>query len=140
VESMQSSTPVPNNTAARQLRILLIDDDPLVLESLRSILEADGHLVVAADDSRKGVDIFRAAHATQQSFAVVVTDLGMPHLDGRGVARAVKQDSPDTPVILLTGWGKRFNPDTQSLPHVDCVLGKPPKLRELREALMLATK
>ena len=50
-------------------------------------------------------------------------------------ADAVKAASPFTPVILLTGWGKRLIAVADVPPHVDYVLGKPPKLRELREAL-----
>ena len=116
------------------LRILLIDDDPLVLKSLKDALESEGHLITAASDPRDGVEKFRAALAVEP-FAIVVTDLGMPHLDGRGVARAVKEVSPATPVILLTGWGQSHDPGDGTPPRVDCVLGKPPKLRELREAL-----
>jgi CheY-like chemotaxis protein len=66
---------------------------------------------------------------------VVITDLGMPSVDGRQVAGAIKAASPSTPVILLTGWGRRLAADGQTPPHVDCVLAKPPKLAELRTAL-----
>ena len=76
-----------------------------------------------------------AARAGSEAFAVVITDLGMPHGDGREVARAVKEVSPATPVILLTGWGQRLVVDGDVLPHGDHVLNKPPKLRELREIL-----
>jgi len=120
--------------APTSLRILVIDDDPLVLDALRETLEVEGHVVVSATDSRQGVDAFHAARGTEP-FEVVVTDLGMPHLDGRGVAKAVKEASPHTPVILLTGWGQRLGTDSDGLGHVDRVLGKPPKARELRAAL-----
>ena len=119
------------------MRILIVDDDPLVLQSLRSTLEGDGHLVVAADSGGAAVDAFRAAQSLREPFAVVITDLGMPHIDGRRVAAAVKEMSPATPVILLTGWGQRIADEGDPVPHVDRVLGKPPKLRELREALTL---
>jgi signal transduction histidine kinase len=117
------------------LRILVIDDDPLVLDALKETLEAEGHVVVSTNDSRHGVDTFHAARGKEEPFEVVVTDLGMPHLDGRGVAKSVKEASPHTPVILLTGWGQRPGADVESLPHVDRVLGKPPKAKELRAAL-----
>ncbi len=116
------------------LRILLIDDDPLVLRSLKDALEVEGHIITAANDARDGVEKFRAALAADP-FAIVITDLGMPHLDGRGVARAVKEASPATPLILLTGWGQGYDSSGGMPPGVDRVLGKPPKLRELREAL-----
>jgi CheY-like chemotaxis protein len=51
----------------------------------------------------------------------------------------VKADSPDTPVILLTGWGQRLIDDDDAPAHVDRVLSKPPKLRDLREALAEVT-
>jgi CheY-like chemotaxis protein len=69
------------------------------------------------------------------SFTLVITDLGMPHVDGRKVAAAVKSVSPSTPVILLTGWGQRLIGENDIPPHVDRVLAKPPKLRDLRAAL-----
>lgn len=120
--------------SAAPLRILVIDDDPLVLAPIKGTLEADGHVVVTVDDPRRGVELFRAAQRVEP-FSVVVTDLGMPYLDGRAVARAIKETSPMTPVILLTGWGRRLDAEGQAPAHIDCVLGKPPKLRELRAAL-----
>ena len=65
------------------------------------------------------------------------TDLGMPRVDGRRVASYVKSVSESTPVILLTGWGQRLLAEEGLPPDVDQVLSKPPKLRELREALSL---
>jgi CheY-like chemotaxis protein len=65
----------------------------------------------------------------------VITDLGMPYVDGRKVASAVKSSSPATPVILLTGWGQRLIAEGDAPTHVDRVLSKPPKLREVRAAL-----
>ena len=117
------------------LRILIIDDDPVILDSMRLVLELDGHTVASANDGRAGVDVFRAAHAAGEAFAVVITDLGMPYMDGHEVARAVKETSATTPVILLTGWGRRMTGDRDMPANVDRTLDKPPKLPELREAL-----
>jgi len=116
-------------------RILVVDDDPLLIKSLRDTLETDGHLVVVATGGQDGIAAFRAACASTEPFAAVITDLGMPYVDGRQVASAVKNLSPATPVILLTGWGQRLVAEGDIPPHVDRVLNKPPKLRELREAL-----
>ena len=116
------------------MRILLIDDDPLVLAPLKEILESDGHEVLATDDPRRGIDAFLADQASRP-FQVVITDLGMPHLDGRAVARAIKRVSANTPVILLTGWGRRLDAEAQPAADIDHVLGKPPRVRELRAVL-----
>jgi len=119
----------------RGLRLLLVDDDPVLLKSLRDALEADGHDIVTANGGREGIETFREAHEAQQVFSAVVTDLGMPYVDGRQVANAVKSIAPDAPVILLTGWGQRLQAEGDLPAHVNLVLAKPPRLRELREAL-----
>ena len=89
----------------------------------------------AANSGEAGIATFRTSLDRGERFAAVITDLGMPYIDGRRVAAAVKEASPATPVILLTGWGQRLVADRDIPPHVDRVLAKPPKLRELREAL-----
>ena len=117
------------------LRILLVDDDPLILKSLRDVLAADGHGVTVADGGQEGIATFLAACSTAEPFSLVITDLGMPNLDGRAVAHAVKAASLSTPVILLTGWGQRLRAESELPVHVDRVLSKPPRLSELRAAL-----
>jgi signal transduction histidine kinase/ActR/RegA family two-component response regulator/HAMP domain-containing protein len=120
---------------ARPMRILIVDDDPIIIESLRETLRGDGHRVTAADGGQSGIDAFEAALAKGEAFELVITDLGMPYVDGRRVAAAIKAGAPQTPVILLTGWGERLMADNQVPPHVDRVLNKPPRLKELRAAL-----
>jgi len=124
---------------ARPLRILLVDDDPLVLEACKSVLEKDGHEVVMAEGGAAGIGTFRQACAGAQRFDLVVTDLGMPHVDGRQVAAAVKAMEPSRPVIMLTGWGHRLRVEDEIPEFVDRVLGKPPKLQDLRTALIELT-
>jgi signal transduction histidine kinase len=133
-----SAAPAPV-AAARvpqaQLRILIVDDDPTLLRSLRDALEGDGHTIMTAAGGREGIETFRAAVDSEQPFAVVITDLGMPYVDGRQVAAAVKEASSSTRVVMLTGWGQRLASRGEVPPHVDRLLSKPPRLRDLREAL-----
>ena len=117
------------------MRILLVDDDPVLLKSLRDSLEGDGHGVTVANGGKEGIELFRAALTANQPFAAVISDLGMPYVDGRQVASTVKSLSVSTPVLLLTGWGRRIVDEGDTPKHVDAVLAKPPKLRDLREAL-----
>jgi len=131
-----ATTRLPNlSVAARGLSILLIDDDPLLIQSLRDVLESDGHVVTAADGGQHGIDAFTAALERRTPFDAVITDLGMPYVDGRKVAAAIGASSPGTPIILLTGWGKRMISEDDIPPHVGRVLSKPPKIMELRAAL-----
>jgi CheY-like chemotaxis protein len=123
------------------LTILLVDDDLILLNSLREVLELDGHTIIAMDGGQRGIEAFRESLQQDASpVSVVITDLGMPHVDGRAVARAVKLASPATPVILLTGWGERLLAEDRSLPNIDRVLGKPPRIRDLRNALAELTR
>jgi CheY-like chemotaxis protein len=116
-------------------RILIIDDDPLLLRSLRDALESDGHEVTAANGGQAGINTFVESHAEGLPFPVVITDLGMPNVDGRKVASTIKAAVPATLVLMLTGWGRRLVAEGDIPPGVDEVLSKPPKLIDLRNAL-----
>ena len=63
----------------------------------------------------------------------------MPYVDGRKVAASIKAASAETPVVLLTGWGRRLLAEHDIPAHVDRVLSKPPRLAEVRAALMELT-
>jgi len=120
---------------ATHLRLLVVDDDPELLKSLADTLGDEGHEVMTAGGGQAGIDAFLAAQNAGRPFAAVITDLGMPMVDGRRVATAVKSASPRTPVFMLTGWGQGMADEGQIPADVDRMLTKPPKLRELREAL-----
>ena len=110
-----------------------------MLKSLSDTLGQDGHTVTVASGGQAGIDAVHAAHSAGRSFNAVITDLGMPYVDGRRVAAAVKEADPATPVIMLTGWGQRLVADGEIPSHVDQVLSKPPKVREMRAALAQLT-
>jgi CheY-like chemotaxis protein len=59
----------------------------------------------------------------------------MPRVDGRKVAESIKALSPDTPVILLTGWGQRLLDEGDIPPNINMILSKPPRLAQLRAAI-----
>jgi signal transduction histidine kinase/ActR/RegA family two-component response regulator len=120
----------------RRLRVLVVDDDPIIIKALEDALGGDGHMTVAATGGQAALDAFAAAHGTENAFALVISDLGMPNVDGRRVAAGIKQMSPATPVVLLTGWGARMIDEDETPAHVDRVLAKPPRLHDLRGAIL----
>ena len=124
-----------NNTAIDPLQILCIDDEPLLRELIKQLLEQDGHRVEVSDGGQSGLDAFRLAGERGAPFDLVVTDLGMPYVDGRQVAKTLKHESPGTPIIMLTGWGAFMKEDDTLPSQVDGVLSKPPRSREIRETL-----
>ena len=136
VHDLNSTVRMPVVAVVTQrLHILLIDDDPMLIKSLEDILQGDGHQITVANGGQAGIDAFSASIQAGTPFALVITDLGMPHVDGRRVAAAIKAASPTTPVILLTGWGQRLIAENDIPPHVNRVLNKPPRLNDLRTAL-----
>lgn len=116
---------------ARPLRLLCIDDEPLLRELLRDALTTFKHDVVTADGGRQGIEFFHKAAHSGRPFELVITDLGMPEVDGRQVVAAIKAASPSTPIILLTGWGTMLRDEHDIPAQVDGVLSKPPRLKEL---------
>src|SRR5258708_15067513 len=66
----------------RPLPILVLDDDPIILKTLLTILEQDGHTVEAADGGQRGIDAFRDATERRDPMPLLFTALGQPHLSG----------------------------------------------------------
>jgi PAS domain S-box-containing protein len=133
--ALTSSENAASMAALAPQRILLVDDDALLLKTLTDVLTADGHQVRAASGGQQGIEYFDEARKEGKGFDVVITDLGMPYVDGNQVASAVKAASPQIPVILFSGWGKRLAAEGEVPANVDFLLSKPPKLHELRGAL-----
>lgn len=80
--------------------ILTIDDDPAVRESLANYLEDFGYTIRQAGDGREGLDVFR-----EQGADMVLVDLRMPRMDGLQVLEAVRTESPETPIMVISGVG-----------------------------------
>lgn len=125
--------------AASNLRVLCIDDEPLLRELLKQVLETYHYQVHTADSGQAGLDAFENAGRRGQAFDAVITDLGMPGVDGRQVVEGIKSRSPATPVILLTGWGSMLEVQGETPRRVDAILCKPPRTNELLEALSKVT-
>ncbi|MDE2606481.1 MAG: response regulator [Burkholderiales bacterium] len=118
---------VPQGPGA--LRILLVDDDALVLASLGSMLERAGHHVTSVSGGQQALAAFEQALDTQP-FDAVVTDWGMPQVGGGRIAQVVKQLRPATRVVVLSGLPPEgIRGETAS---VDAVLAKPVRLAQMR--------
>jgi len=71
----------------------------------------------------------------KEVFDVVLTDLGLPGVSGEEIARRVTTQSPQTPVVLLTGWAEQIKSERGSLEGVTCILSKPISLDTLEATL-----
>jgi PAS domain S-box-containing protein len=119
--------------AAPPLHALVVDDESDVADVLADLLARDGHTVVVCTDGEEAL-----ARVRQESFDLVITDLGMPKLSGWEVARTVKQRRPGTPVAMITGWGDRIDPGEALLRGVEFIVSKPFKRDDLREMVAAA--
>jgi PAS domain S-box-containing protein len=115
--------------SAPRLRVLLVDDQADVLESVADMLGALGHTVAIADSGEEAL-----RHFGRENFDVVLTDLGMPGINGIELARRVRAQRPGTPVALLTGWGADYEENPPE--EVTSVLSKPVTMKSLQEALL----
>jgi CheY-like chemotaxis protein len=115
--------------ATRPLRILVVDDQPVLCEVIAESFARDWHTVVTACNGREALQKFEAEH-----FDIVVTDKAMPELNGDQLAAAVKARSPATGVIMLTGFTEAAELDGDS-EFIDAVLTKPATTAELREVI-----
>jgi DNA-binding response OmpR family regulator len=79
-------------------RILVIDDDPPVCDSVALILEAEGHTVEKAGNGDDGLAAFRARPAD-----LVITDMAMPKKDGVELIACLLKDNPNLPIIAMSG-------------------------------------
>jgi signal transduction histidine kinase/ActR/RegA family two-component response regulator len=135
-QSISSQAQPPAGLAPRSgLRILCVDDEPLLREMMNEILRSQKHKVIVADSGRSGLAQFEFANKAGDPFDLVITDLGMPELDGRELAQRIKEISPKTPVIMLTGWGKVLDEKLGACDAVDIIVTKPPRMKEVNDAI-----
>jgi nitrogen fixation negative regulator NifL len=117
----------------RSLHVLLVDDEDLVRRILNEFLLGDDHTVEIAANGREALEKFQ-----QGKFDVVILDRAMPDMNGDQVAQAIKQIRPETPIILLTGFGSMMQAAGEQPSGVDLVVGKPVTILGLREAVAKA--
>jgi signal transduction histidine kinase len=117
----------------RILKILVVDDQPIICEVIQEQLRSDGHHVDAA---LCGEEALKRIH--EGCYDLLVTDQAMPGMSGDELAPAAKEVCPKMAVILLTGFGGSAT-TTDLTAGIDMMLGKPATLTELRRAIMQVT-
>ena len=120
----------PPSSEPGSLRVLVIDDEPVLAEVLGHLLHGLGHTAVMTASSVEGLARFVA-----EPFDILLTDLSMSQMSGWEVAAAAKAHDPACPVILVTGWDETAGAETLEGTGVDLVLAKPYTLVQLRQSL-----
>ena len=111
-------------------RVLLVDDDATILDVIGEALRDSGHDVHVCDAGAAAIVAME-----DKQFDVLITDLGMPGVNGWDVARRARQLNPPLPVIVISGWGAQITQDQMEMAGVNLILPKPFRLEQIRQAI-----
>ena len=123
--------PSPGASHARG-RLLVVEDEPLLLELAGAALEGMGYTVCLAENGQEAVEAFQLHHGDLQA---VLLDLKMPVMDGKEAFRRMHLLDPGVPVIVCTGYGDNEEVQTLITLGAAAMLSKPYSLSELSAAL-----
>ena len=107
-------------------RILVIDDEEMMLTFLRDLLEAEGYEIITAANGAEGLALFE-----KHPVDLVITDMTMPGLTGNKLTRELLQIRPGLPVILCTGFSTELTEEKASQLGIKAFLMKPFVFRDL---------
>ena len=112
------------------IRILAIDDQAIILDLLTAMCQSLGYEIKTASSGQEGI-----ALASESTFDVVFTDLAMPGMSGLEVAKKIKAQHAETPIILLTGWEASVDSDRLVVSGITEVLYKPFRIEQLTDVI-----
>jgi CheY-like chemotaxis protein len=117
-------------SSERKFRILVVDDSQNIREMIEDFLDFEGHQPALAKDGEEALKLF-----SEQEFDLVITDLGMPGMSGWKLSKHIKQRKPETPIIIITGWGAQLSDEDLRRNEVELLLSKPFHLDQVKEAI-----
>lgn len=117
-------------------KLLVIEDEEGARQVIARLLSTYGYEVVEAADGEQGMELF----GSHGDISVVLTDLTLPGKSGWDVAKEVKETSPDTPVIVLSGWDINGGDLHIKESGVSRVLSKPVKIKDIVAAVRELTE
>jgi two-component system cell cycle sensor histidine kinase/response regulator CckA len=112
--------------------ILVVDDDPIVREVCRAMLEFIGYRVLEAEDGEDGVQVFEVR---ADDIDGVILDLSMPRMDGVAALRELRRIRPGVKVVLSSGYTERETNERFAEPGFDAFIQKPYQIKTLQQTL-----
>jgi signal transduction histidine kinase/ActR/RegA family two-component response regulator len=113
-------------------RILLVDDEELLVNAVKQLLEYLGYKVAATTSSAEALLAFRRQ---PEDFDLVITDYTMPKMTGTDLADQIVQIRPDIPIILCTGFNERIDKEGARKSGICALMMKPASVREIAETI-----
>jgi signal transduction histidine kinase len=117
--------PMPSVEDTRSCRVLVVDDDPIVLSGTAAMLEDLGHAAIEAASAEQALELLRA----EPTFDLIITDHAMPGMTGTELAAQIRLAWPKLPVVIATGYADLPAEVQLGLPR----LSKPYRQQELAE-------
>jgi two-component system cell cycle sensor histidine kinase/response regulator CckA len=114
------------------MRVLVVDDEELVRNAARRILEHSGYEVITAIDGLDGVELFENHHAT---LCAVLLDLTMPRMNGETACIRMREINPAIPIILSSGYSESESSSPAIFKEVAAYIRKPYRLKQLLDIL-----
>jgi CheY-like chemotaxis protein len=112
-------------------RVLVVDDEPLLADTVKQMLEKQGYDVASRTNGEDALDAFRCQAMEKERFDLVITDMTMPHFTGIDLARELSGFQPAVPVILMTGFSNKVDEDRAKEMGIQGFLMKPINIDEL---------
>lgn len=113
--------------------LLLVESEPMIRDSIVRLLQRWGHQVTQAKGGVEALHVF-----APETFDAVLCDQGMPDMNGWEVLAQIKASDPQTPTILMTGWGRQYSDEEANDRGVDFLIEKPFDQEDLRRVLASA--
>jgi len=118
---------MPKNTSKK---ILIVDDNPNMSVLLSDILEIFEYEGTQAEDGEEALNKLK-----ENNYAMVFTDLRMPKMDGIDLLKAIKNQHPELPVVVITGYSLGETQNLLLTERADGFLNKPFKVNEIKDLL-----
>lgn len=111
-------------------RILVVDDEPQVAQTIRMVLAYGGHSVEIADDANRALSLYEDG-----KYDLIISDFALGKMNGLELARTIKARNPKQPFMLITAYAESVAMGPERLANIDFLLGKPFSLEQLQEGM-----
>jgi CheY-like chemotaxis protein len=123
-----SDTVIPRKIPAK--RILVVDDEPQVADTVRMVLAMSGHKVEVVQSARRALEVYEAG-----KYDLVISDFSLGNMNGLELAREIKQKCATQKFILITAYAESMSLKKEGMACIDFLMSKPFPLTQLQEAL-----
>ena len=121
-----------NKSSGAGMNVLVVDDEPMVLETVKELLESRDYKVVSATSGRKALVLFEAL---KDDLDVVLLDMQMPEMSGRELYRVLRERKPELPIIFVSGYKADLEIEELTRDEATRFLSKPYPFDDLHDLL-----